>query len=586
MMLLGGSNAVYTSTDGGANITPITGPGANRVAMTYGASDNIDIVYVGSGSDVFVRTTAGGNLVSTGAPATSTVTDVLVDPTDSMTAYAVDADQVFQTVNGGTTWTDITGNLIDTDLRTIAFVPGTPDEIAVGGRSGVNHMRTDSVGNWGTLAAGLPEVLVFDLDYDPTDDLLVAGTLGRGAWVLQFTGPSPDPVIDANDIGGTGTDEGTPDEFRIVRNGADLEVYINGVLSDSFTFASLNSLTINGSGDDDTLIVDFGGGAPMQPPSGLFFNGGSGPSDTLRLENGTASDVTYRPTGPNDGTVGVDADTITFTGLEPVIDLVPSPFKTVVFPDGGNVVTLTDSAVPSDDRSLVDSPAFESYEFVTPGTSLTVRTGNGADTMTVTGPDALFTAGLLIEAMAGNDTVDAVGATVPLTIDGGLNDDDLRGSPRGNTIIGGPGADLLRGHDGRDHLDGGPGADTLLGGNQSDVLVGGAGADILYGHQGDDEIVGGDGDDEVRGGPGLDTIFGGAGDDDLRGGGSADTIYGGAGDDEIRGDSGADDLNGGADDDTILAGGGNDLLHGGPGVNHLDGGPGTDECTTTTSCEL
>jgi hypothetical protein len=47
------------------------------------------------------------------------------------------------------------------------------------------------------LGAGLPNVFVWDLDYNATDDVLVAGTLGRGAWTLgslkALTTPTAQP---------------------------------------------------------------------------------------------------------------------------------------------------------------------------------------------------------------------------------------------------------------------------------------------------------------------------------------------------------------------------------------------------------
>src|SRR5439155_2908075 len=37
---------------------------------------------------------------------------------------------------------------------------------------------------WLQLGRGMPNAPVFDLDYDASDDVLAAGTLGRGAWTL------------------------------------------------------------------------------------------------------------------------------------------------------------------------------------------------------------------------------------------------------------------------------------------------------------------------------------------------------------------------------------------------------------------
>jgi hypothetical protein len=38
--------------------------------------------------------------------------------------------------------------------------------------------------SWNKLGTGLPNVPVWDLVYDVKDDVLVAGTLGRGAWTI------------------------------------------------------------------------------------------------------------------------------------------------------------------------------------------------------------------------------------------------------------------------------------------------------------------------------------------------------------------------------------------------------------------
>ena len=56
--------------------------------------------------------------------------------------------------------------------------------VFVAGRTGVFLMGVDAPGIWTRFGTGLPEAPVFDLDYDIEDDVLVAGTLGRGAWLM------------------------------------------------------------------------------------------------------------------------------------------------------------------------------------------------------------------------------------------------------------------------------------------------------------------------------------------------------------------------------------------------------------------
>jgi hypothetical protein len=197
-LVIGGSNSVYESFNQGDTITEINGPGANRNAMAYGGRsggvNNLDVLYVGAGapdSGVFLRTTAGGALAPTAAlPAGATaIRDVVLDPDEWRSAFAVDSNQVFRTTNAGASWTDITGNLQQLgagDFNTTVYIAGaTNDLLLVGTNAGVFvSFSSSGFTSWSKLGSGLPNVLVADLDYDVADDVLVAGTLGRGAWTI------------------------------------------------------------------------------------------------------------------------------------------------------------------------------------------------------------------------------------------------------------------------------------------------------------------------------------------------------------------------------------------------------------------
>src|SRR5262245_2022598 len=198
-LVIGGSMAFYESFNQGDTITQINGPGATvngatSNAMAYGGrsggGDNQDVLYVGSGAAVFLRTTAGGNLAPTAAlPAgAGTVRDVVLDPDDWRSAYVIDSNQVFRTTDAGATWTDITGNLAELGagaFNTNAFVAGATKALLVGTNAGVFvSLSSSGFTSWNKLGTGLPNVPVWDLVYDVRDDVLVAGTLGRGAWTI------------------------------------------------------------------------------------------------------------------------------------------------------------------------------------------------------------------------------------------------------------------------------------------------------------------------------------------------------------------------------------------------------------------
>jgi hypothetical protein len=201
-LVFGMANGVYESLDQGETIRQllpavrINATGADPLA--YGAAGNPDVIYAGSTDRVFVRTAPyPGNLVqSTTFPGTGTgvnVTDLAIDPDDPNTAFVANLSRVFKTADAGATWTEITGSLpalAPSTLRSLAFAK-TPlgNAVVVGTQNGV-YFATENHGytNWQRLGNGLPTVPVFDLHYERGDKLLVASTMGRGAWKLLDIG--------------------------------------------------------------------------------------------------------------------------------------------------------------------------------------------------------------------------------------------------------------------------------------------------------------------------------------------------------------------------------------------------------------
>jgi photosystem II stability/assembly factor-like uncharacterized protein len=188
---IGCTNSVYESFDNGDNVAELVSPGVNRNALLYGHPSNPDFIVVGSGPQVFVRTTAVGPVAVTAAdpPVADDITDVTVDPADANLIIAVDPTTVCVTWDGGSSWADVTGNLsylTQGNIQTVAYIPGTTNDVlAVGAAGGVFACVEPFGGCWFELGKGIPNAVVFDLDYDPGDDRLAAGTLGRGAWTLD-----------------------------------------------------------------------------------------------------------------------------------------------------------------------------------------------------------------------------------------------------------------------------------------------------------------------------------------------------------------------------------------------------------------
>lgn len=194
-LVIGFSNAVYESMDRGDTIVEIARGvrtnGTNNDPIAYGAGNNPDALYVGSGARVFVRTAPHPAPLtqSTTYPGVGTVTDLVIDPNDANTAFVVNATNVYRTTNAGATWSAVTGNIqsfAPGALKSITYASTLLGDAIVLGTSKGIFFATESSGftTWQRLGNGMPTVPVFDLDYDAQDDLLVAGTLGRGTWKL------------------------------------------------------------------------------------------------------------------------------------------------------------------------------------------------------------------------------------------------------------------------------------------------------------------------------------------------------------------------------------------------------------------
>ncbi|HVX12329.1 MAG TPA: DUF4214 domain-containing protein [Pirellulales bacterium] len=246
-MVIGGGNSVYESFDGGRTLTPLGGGGAgpnalSGAAMAYGGVSggvsNPYVLWVGVGNTVLLRTTQNGTLNATNYTGAA-VRSLTINPVNWRNAFLVDsAGHVWETVNAGQTYQDISGNLtngasaLTANLHSIAFVPGnaTNNLIYVGAQDGVYEMQTSNPGSWSRYGALMPDVPVYSLQYVPSDQLLVAGTLGRGAYTASAIGAAGDLAVSLNQT--TVSDNGGTITGTITRTGTFGNLAVTLVSSD------------------------------------------------------------------------------------------------------------------------------------------------------------------------------------------------------------------------------------------------------------------------------------------------------------------------------------------------------------------
>lgn len=224
------AGAVWESINGGGTFTQVSMSGAalaNGVGITSVISGgfkkgvaNTNVLFAGTNApSLYRRMTAGGKLdplpaYSGGTPwalalDTQDWSNLYVDDTNIVNGYSATASTIWLSENadapmpGDVTFTNFTGNLDDPTIagpgfvaQSILFVPaGLNSLILACGLGGVYESPAlgDSEGQpvWSLVGAGMPNVTVMSMTYDPTSNLLVAGTLGRGAWTMTLDVPEP-----------------------------------------------------------------------------------------------------------------------------------------------------------------------------------------------------------------------------------------------------------------------------------------------------------------------------------------------------------------------------------------------------------
>ena len=326
-LMIGTRSALYESRNRGDMIRSVAGLGArhrplnpfrdqrgrpvtgNVTAMVYGgfegATAKPDVAWVSVEDHLFVRTTAGNTFTEVGSfPGRNlgqSVRDIVVDPTNWKRAWVVNDSNVYFTPDGGANWEQVSLFLRGvSDFRTVELVKdGATETLLVGGLGGVIRTTnpTSNAATWTEFGQKLPNVLVTDLRYDATADVLLAATFGRGAWTMTNVRTQvDDPAVVT--VTGTAGD----DNFYITlnpNNPALLDIYVNDVaLSNPTTVpvSPIERIVVNGLAGDDHLTVHFGNGT-FNIPNNIHFEGGEGgedaptPGDTLTLDPG-GSDAT------------------------------------------------------------------------------------------------------------------------------------------------------------------------------------------------------------------------------------------------------------------------------------------------------
>jgi autotransporter-associated beta strand protein len=219
--LLTGTDSVLETTDGGNTWTALSTPTFNgwetsaTIRLLAVASNNPNVIYAEAGGDIYVTLDHGAHwnlrdVVVNGVLINDHFGDLEVDPNNPLVAYIVRnnfngwgkspfpgllpddfrSGHVFRTTDGGQNWFDITGNLPDLPVWTLAIDPRpNPNILYIGTDQGV-YSSTDLGKTWNPFGVGMPQTIVSKIILDQFHDYLLASTMGRGVFKLDLDAPA------------------------------------------------------------------------------------------------------------------------------------------------------------------------------------------------------------------------------------------------------------------------------------------------------------------------------------------------------------------------------------------------------------
>lgn len=201
--LYAGRSQLFVSTNLGVNWTQLTATGGSGYIVEFAiAPSNNQVIYVIHGTSIR-KTINGGtswtNVTGTIPATASAPTFITVDPTDANTAWVTlsgytAGNKVFQTTNGGTTWTNISSNLPNLPANCSIYQPGSNDRIYIGMDVGV-YTKDNSSTTWSLYNSGLPNVPISDFEISPAaPNLLRAATFGRGIYQVDVIATTAVPT--------------------------------------------------------------------------------------------------------------------------------------------------------------------------------------------------------------------------------------------------------------------------------------------------------------------------------------------------------------------------------------------------------
>ena len=149
------------------------------------APSNDQVMFVSRANKLFKSDNKGVSFEAVNQGFTSQITSVEVNHQDENLVYVTTGGEngkVYKSLDRGANWIDITGNLPGDSKLVIKHQNQSLDnDLYLGTNIGVYHIN-DLMDQWEAYDTGLPNSPVYDLEINIEDELITAGTYGRGVF--------------------------------------------------------------------------------------------------------------------------------------------------------------------------------------------------------------------------------------------------------------------------------------------------------------------------------------------------------------------------------------------------------------------
>ena len=206
-----GTDAVYETSNGATNWYQSSQNFSSPVMSLAIAPSASNIIYTGLDDGQILKTTAGNSGASTIYKSVYTVSNgsirsIAIDPIDTNRIYASfyqnpsqtgHAGGILTSIDGGTTWTEITGTLPSIPVNSIAMYRSNGKRVLLAGTDiGLFYSIEPNETSWIRLVSSLPNAEISQIVVAHNQSAVAAFTYGRSAWYTDIVNtPTPTQTL-------------------------------------------------------------------------------------------------------------------------------------------------------------------------------------------------------------------------------------------------------------------------------------------------------------------------------------------------------------------------------------------------------